>query len=168
MTALDFTDPAQVRAEAERRRERRAQGLPLTDRSDVVATEPPSERVWPMAVVRPTGETYLLPRPRSTKRETPEQAKVIKTFQRFGVRHWKSTSQSRRSKVGLGLPDIWVFGPTGRYRAWWWETKSGEDWRFSAAQLEFAEDCADTGTLYGCGDRFAAEVFCRALGLREL
>lgn len=160
MTALDFTDPAAVAAEAQRRRERRAQGLPLHDQEPTPRiVQRVTARAWPRLAIE-------LPLPRSIAREINEQREVVKVFHRFGCR-CESTSQARQSKVALGISDLWVWLlPIAS--AGWFEVKSGTDWRFSNPQLEWAERCLTTNTPYGCGDRFAAEVFCRALGLKEI
>lgn len=160
MTALDFTDPVAVRAEAERRIQRRAAGQPLNDPlPSPRAAQRVTARAWPRLAIE-------LPLPRSLAREINEQREVVKVFLRFGCRA-ESTTQTRRSKVALGIPDLWTWLlPIGR--AGWFEVKSGSDWRFSNPQLEWAERCLTTHTPYGCGDRFAAEVFCRALGLKEI
>lgn len=128
-------------------------------RAIATTTLPRPARQWPVLAID-------LPRPRSLAIERIEQGEVVKVLQRFGCRV-ESTSQYRRSKVALGLPDLWFFGPPGSLKAGWFETKSGADWRFSGPQLEWAERCLATATPYGCGDRFAAEIFCRALGLRD-
>lgn len=135
-------------------------GRVVVDGRAVTAAAPTRQsRQWPVLASE-------LPRPSSLATERIEQGEVVKVFQRFGCRV-ESTSQYRRSKVALGLPDLWFFCPPGTLKAGWFETKSGADWRFSGPQLEWAERCLATATPYGCGDRFAAETFCRALGLKE-
>lgn len=159
MTALDFTDPVQVAAEAQRRRDRRAAGLPLHDEPSARTAQRVTARAWPRLAIE-------LPLPRSIAREINEQREVVKVFHRFGCR-CESTSQTRQSKVALGIPDLWCWLlPIGR--AGFFEVKSGTDWRFSNPQLEWSERCLATSTLYGCGDRHSAEVWCRALGLKEV
>lgn len=157
MTALDWTNPVQVREEARRRQARRAEGRPLVDEPPPRTLERVTARAWPRTAIE-------LPLPKSIAREINEQREVVKVFHRFGCRS-ESTSQTRQSKVAVGIPDLWVWLLP---RAGWFEVKSGDDWRFSNPQLEWAERCLATSTPYGCGDRYSADVFCRALGLKEL
>lgn len=118
---------------------------------------PVHARAWP-----PT--SVPLPRPVSPCREKGEQGVIVKLFTSVGCR-CEVTSQTRPSKVALGLPDLWVWGPAGKLWAFWWESKSGPDWHFTEDQLGWAERCARTNALYGAGDRFAAAAFLRALGI---
>lgn len=156
MTAIDWTNPVQVLEEARRRQARRAEGKPLVEEPSPRTLEHVTARAWPRTAIE-------LPLPRSIAREINEQHEVVKVFHRFNCRA-ESTSQTRRSKVAIGIPDLWVWLTPGG----WFEVKSGSDWRFSNPQLEWAERCLTTHTPYGCGDRYAAEVFCRALGLQEI
>lgn len=118
---------------------------------------PSVARAWPEM-------RYDLPRPRSLAKERDEQAEICRIFRRHGCSP-RSTSQYRPSKQALGIPDLWVFGPT---TAWWFEVKSGEDWRFSEHQLQWARDCMASGILYGAGDRWAALALLKALGIASL
>src|SRR5688572_12905715 len=112
--ALDWTDPAAVVAEARRRSTRRQQGRPLMDSEPAIVSA--SVRAWPLLAID-------VPRPRSMAREIDEQREVVKMFLRFGCRT-ESTSQTRRSKVALGIPDLWTWLiPIGA--AGWFEVKSG-------------------------------------------
>lgn len=156
MTAIDWTNPAEVAEEARRRNRARAEGRPLTEPEPVIV--PASSRAWPRTAIE-------LPRPRSLCRELIEQNLILKMFRAAECRP-ESTSQTRKSKVALGLPDLFVFGPPYLARAWFFEVKSGEDWRFSNPQMEWAERCLATNTLYAAGDRYAAAAFLRWLNVR--
>lgn len=76
-------------------------------------------------------------------------------------------SQYRASKVALGLPDLYVFGPERLAVAWWWETKRPVDAEISDEQIAFAQQCARTRTWYGCGPASAAIAFSQAIGLSK-
>lgn len=74
-------------------------------------------------------------------------------------------SQYRASKVALGLPDLYVFGPERLAVAWFWETKRPVDAEISDEQIAFAQHCQRTRTAYGCGPASAAVDFSAAIGL---
>jgi hypothetical protein len=77
-----------------------------------------------------------------------------------------SLSQTRRSKVALGTPDLWLFGPRRLPIFAWWETKTPWGRPHTDEQILFAEDCARTRTLYGTGPISAFLAFAEAIGLR--
>lgn len=76
-----------------------------------------------------------------------------------------SLSQYRPSKVAIGLPDLFVFGPPHFPQTWFWETKKPVDAELSEEQIAFALHCQRTKQLYGCGPSSAAVAFAAAIGL---
>lgn len=136
---VDLSDPAAVRAEAERRQRARAEGRPLTGAASVPVT-----------------------REDDTAREKETQAAVVKLFRAFGCRVY-NLSQARRTKQTPGLPDLWVVH-VARGLAWWWETKRPDGGRLSSAQLDFRMECAMADVPHGVGSLADAEDFLIALG----
>ena len=135
--------PEQAHAEADRRRRAQDAGRPLAD----------------------DGLRTAAPEPQDNALEAREQRRVIELFRAMGCRVYE-TSQKRAAKVTPGIPDLWVVCVRVGL-AWWWETKRTAGGRHSSVQLDFAEECALTGTPYGTGDRRAAEEYLIALGLAE-
>lgn len=95
--------------------------------------------------------------------EKDEQAYIVRLFREFGFRV-HTTSQSRASKVGVGMPDIW-FAHRERPIAGWFEVKRAAGGRVSEAQQEFRADCLRCGVTHLLGDRRVAERFLISEGL---
>lgn len=96
-------------------------------------------------------------------REKEEQAAIIKLFRAHGFTV-RSTSQSRASRVALGLPDLWVTHNT-KPLAFWFEVKRQSGGVLSEFQKDFAADCERCGVKCMAGDRYHAEAFLRSQGL---
>jgi hypothetical protein len=77
-----------------------------------------------------------------------------------------SLSQFRKSKVALGTPDLWLFGPPRMPIFAWWETKTPWGRPHTDEQIQFALNCQRTGTIYGTGAIDAFLAFADATGLR--
>ena len=143
MIDLAKMTPAEAQAEADRRRRARAAGRPIAD----------------------DGLRVVEPAPVDNALEAREQRRVIDLFRAMGCRVYE-TSQKRAAKVTPGIPDLWVVCIRAGL-AWFWETKRSAGGRHSSVQLDFAEECALTGTPYGTGDRRAAEEYLIGLQLAE-
>lgn len=87
--------------------------------------------------------------------EKAEQKKVMEIFIERGFK-CRSTSQSRPSKVTIGIPDLIVSHKT-RPIWFWFETKRQVGGVVSEAQAEFAAECQRAGVLWFTGDRFEAQ-----------
>lgn len=124
---------AEAIAEAERRRIRREQGLPLH--------ETPAE-----AAVRIQEE--------DTRLEREIQADVVKVYRAIGCKIW-SHSEPRRAKLTAGYPDLTVMHP-GRRLTWYHETKTPAG-SLRPAQLEFLATAASCGVAVVVGGVRAAE-----------
>jgi hypothetical protein len=152
---LDLTDPAAVRAEAERRQRLREQGARSFDESCPVSSS--SDR----------GKNVTRENRDASIDEKTEQREVRKRFIVCGFRVY-NLSQSRASKQSPGLPDLWIVRPAqlvqrrdGQFHvpgiALWWETKRQVGGRYSGAQREFAELCQQASVTWVGGDRYDAE-----------
>lgn len=147
MIDLSRMTPAEVIAEADRRRERRKKGLPLE--------ETPAE-----AAVRIADDDARL--------EKAIQADVMKLYHAHGCTV-RNLSQARRSKQAPGLPDLYVTWPrmTGQGPiAWWHETKTPTGVQ-SPAQRTFQIDNEACGVSYVIGGVPAAAAFLDKIGARR-
>lgn len=82
-------------------------------------------------------------------------------FERAGCTVY-SSSQRRRAKVSVGVPDLLIFSPPGYRWCAWWECKSGRG-ALTEAQRKFALHCQRTGQHHGVGGVRAARAFLREL-----
>lgn len=96
-------------------------------------------------------------------RENAEQVEVIKLFRRYGFKA-RSTSQSRPSKIALGIPDL-ILVHRARGFALFWETKRQVGGVQSEEQQEFESDCRLAGWTYRMGDRYDAARYLINVGL---
>lgn len=85
--------------------------------------------------------------------EKQEQAEIRKLLIAYGFRVY-NLSQSRASKIGIGIPDLW-FAHTKLPIAGWCEVKRQRGGVVSPAQREFADECARTNVVHILGDRYA-------------
>lgn len=145
MTALDFTDPVAMAAEAQRRRERRAAGLPLhvDERQHVAGVderqhEDDGDLTWQEV-----------------------QRRCYRVFAKAGCEVWW-LSQVRKSGQTPGLPDLMVFGPPGAPFLLMWDSKAGRA-KLSPAQKKFELHCQRTKTHFASGGEAAARRTLKAL-----
>ena len=142
--------PDEVRAEVNRRADRRRQGLPLHE------TETPLQ-----VATRLIEEDNRL--------EKAIQADVIKLYRRFGCVIY-SLSQPRATKQTPGLGDLFGFTPMIYIQpsrlAFWHETKTAVG-KLRPDQREFHEFCLETagGCRHVVGGLLAAEEFLVHVGV---
>lgn len=98
--------------------------------------------------------------------EKREQAEVVKLYRAFGFEVF-TTSQSRASRVSVGIPDVYAINPTKRV-ALWHEVKRSNGARVSQPQLRFAMLCAEAGVVHLMGDRQVARDFLVDRGIARL
>lgn len=127
-----------VRAEAERRRQRRERGKPLTPE----LPEPDHAELNRVAE-------------QDHRLEKEIQSDVRRKYMAFGCEVY-STSQARASKVSAGIPDLIVFHPASM-RAWLHEVKAPRG-VVSPAQLVFWELATMCNWKYLLGGVAAAEA----------
>lgn len=123
---IDLSDPAALRAEAERRHRQRALGKPLHE-----DTAPDADRSW-----------------------QDEQRAVWRVWIDAGcTAYW--LSQARRTGQTPGVPDQIIFGPPGAPFLAFWEVKSGRG-KLTPAQEQFRLNCVRCGVRFGSGGVSAA------------
>lgn len=130
-------------AEAERRRSRRAQGLPLHDT--------PAE-----AAARIHEDDDRL--------EREIQADVVKLYKALGCQVW-SHSELRKTKQTPGYPDLTVLHP--RRRLFWCHETKTPTGTLKPAQLEFRSVAAKCGLEVVVGGVAAAEEFLIGCSIAE-
>lgn len=107
--------------------------------------------------------------------EKAEQAAIVKLFRAYGCTV-RNLSQARASKQAPGIGDLWVTRRQriveragGRFHqpgiAFWFESKRQVGGKRSPDQVEFGEDCIESGVGYGFGDRYDAAKFLITIGL---
>lgn len=130
-------------AEAARRSDRRARGLPLH--------ETPAERE-----VREKEEDDRL--------EREIQAEIVRLYRAYGFIVW-ILSQKRASKQSPGIPDVYAVNPrTGHVI--WHEVKTPTG-RQSAAQSTFQEEHRGSAVHYVLGGVAAARAILNELGFHD-
>lgn len=85
--------------------------------------------------------------------EKQEQSEIRKLLIAYGFRVY-NLSQSRASKVGIGIPDLW-FAHQRLPIAGWCEVKRQRGGVVSRAQQEFRDECVRAGVVHILGDRYA-------------
>lgn len=85
--------------------------------------------------------------------EKQEQTEIRKLLIAYGFRVY-NLSQSRASKIGIGIPDLW-FAHTRLPIAGWCEVKRQRGGVVSPAQQDFADECARANIVHILGDRYA-------------
>jgi hypothetical protein len=133
---MNLANPAEVIAEAERRRQRRAAGLVLHEAPPNVDEE---------SIDEPDVHWKKM------------QADVRLVFVDDGCAvYW--LSQARKTGQTPGVPDLIIFGPPGHPFMAFWETKAGQG-KLSPAQKQFQLQCLRAGVRFGSGGVNAAKRY---------
>lgn len=74
-----------------------------------------------------------------------------------------SLSQSRPSRIALGVPDAYVFPPFGK-PSFWYEAKA-DGGKQSPDQVQFQVSCERCGAAYILGGRAEVEAHLRRIGM---
>lgn len=146
---IDLTDPAALRAEAERRAKLREQGA-----SSFGDPTPPAPTLTPEQLAQQQRD--------ANAREKEEQWEVTKRFRVCGFKV-RSTSQARASKIAPGIPDLIIHHRDAPIFLFW-ESKRQVGGKYSDAQLEFREDCERAAITCIGGDRYDAERYLVSIG----
>lgn len=139
----------EIIAEARRRDDRRAQGLPMHETPEEL-----EERI---------AED-------DARLEKEIQREVVKTYAGFGCKVY-NLSQPRATKQTPGLPDLWVVCLSSGWSrqgkiAWWHETKTPTG-KQSEAQREFQRECKSCRVGFVVGGVKAAEEQLITFGIAE-